>query len=85
MKHFRFCKADPLGEGPIDDVRIDIDMDIPKGMTLGEHNAFLTDQATQFVKTMVSSLPQGTVGRILSELMKSRVTSYQGLQKPTKV
>lgn len=82
MKELKIHKAGLLGDKEPRSVTIIIDLDLPSGhdVVLGIEDTFDHD-ARELARALFSSLPQGTLDRLLIQIMKRKVSIYRGLTR----
>lgn len=82
MKIYEIVKASPIGkDSSAVDIMIRITGEVPEFNTLHEGEEFFTLQAMQISEALFNSLPQGTMDRLLAEMMKRKASLYVGLSK----
>ena len=80
MKEIKIHKAELLGNTEPQPVTIIIDSDLsPEPGIIGDlENTFAYD-AQELARALFSSLPQGTMDRLLMQLMKRKISVYRGI------
>lgn len=81
MKTIHAYKAQPLGKTTdVEDVKIIINKEIPHFVgSLREAELVYEKEAEALADALFKSLPQGTMDRLLIEIMKKNVSSYRGI------
>ncbi len=81
MKTYTIAKASPIGEKSlVVDTTILITDELPDFDT-SEAKEFYTLQAMQLSEALFNSLPQGTMDRLLIEMIKHKASLYVGLSR----
>ena len=80
MKTIKIAKAEPIGEKEVVPVTIVIDDQIPQNSyPVFNVDAFYSRQAYKLARVLGNSLPQGTLDRLIINLMKRKASLYRGL------
>ena len=82
MKTYTIAKATPIGkESSVVNTTIQITDNLPDYVSLEQSTEFFTLQAMQLSEALFNSLPQGTMDRLLAEMMKRKSSLYIGLSR----
>ncbi|MFH1527752.1 MAG: hypothetical protein ABIG69_14065 [Bacteroidota bacterium] len=77
--HIILDKADPVGQGKVQDTIIEIKNKLPKIDSLEMAERHYEEQATLLEKALQESICQGVKDRLLIKLMARKVSLYRGI------